>query len=51
MRTEDVLELSPKAIDWICRAVRAVKYGEVVLMIHDGRITRIDTKDRKRVEG
>lgn len=50
MRTEEVLELSRETIDWICRAVRTVQYGEVVIIIHDGKITRIDTKDRKTVD-
>ena len=35
--------------DWIFRAVRNVRYGEVILVIHDGEIKRIDTKDRKQV--
>ena len=35
--------------DWVFRAVRNVNYGEVILVIHDGEIKRIDTKDRKQV--
>ena len=36
-------------VQWIVRARAAIRYGEVVLIIHDGKIKRIDTKDRKTV--
>lgn len=36
--------------DWIKRALKDVEYGEVILVIHDGKVVRIDRKDRKQVK-
>ena len=37
-------------IEWIKRAMRDIKYGEVILVIHDGQLVRVDTKERKTVK-
>ena len=37
-------------IEWIKRAMRDIKYGEVILVIHDGQLVRVDTKERKEVK-
>jgi hypothetical protein len=34
---------------WILRAMRDIKYGEVMLIIHNGQLVRVDTKERKEV--
>ena len=36
-------------IEWILKAMRGIRYGEVVLIIHDGQLVRVDTKERKEV--
>ena len=37
-------------IDRIKRAMRDIKYGEVVLTLHEGQLVRVDTKERKEVK-
>ena len=45
----DVTNLTPSQIAWIQRALY-IKYGEVVLKIHEGDIVGIDTKERRKVK-
>jgi len=37
-------------MEWILRAMRDIKYGEVILVIHDGQLVRVDTKERKTIK-
>jgi len=37
-------------IEWIRRAMQGIKYGEVILVIHEGQLVRVDTKERKEVK-
>jgi hypothetical protein len=37
-------------IEWITKAMRDIRYGEVILVIHDGQLVRVDTKERKEVK-
>jgi len=35
---------------WIERALQHVQFGEVILVIHEGRVVRIDTKAREQIK-
>jgi len=34
---------------WLDRAIEKLYYGEVILYVHDGKVVRIDRKERKQV--
>ena len=35
---------------WIDRAMNNLKYGEVIIIIHNGEVVRIDRKERKQID-
>lgn len=35
---------------WIIRALSGVRFGKIILVIHDGEVVRIDTEARMKVE-
>jgi hypothetical protein len=35
--------------EWVERALSGVQYGEVILIIHNGEVVRIDRKERRQV--
>ena len=41
-------QIDPKMIDEILDAVGRIKYGEVVITVHDSRIFQIEERKRKR---
>jgi len=44
-------EASPAEISaWLEKAVRAIRYGSIEIVIHDGRIVQIERKEKLRLE-
>ena len=42
-------KLDPKTIDQIEQALTLVQFGEVIIIVHEGEIQGIDTRNRKRI--
>jgi len=42
-------KLDPKTISQIEHALSLVKFGEVIIVVHEGEIQGIDVKNRKRI--
>lgn len=41
--------MTEELIAWIARALAGVRFGRVIILVHEGRITRIDTEARVKV--
>jgi hypothetical protein len=41
-------EIDPKILNEIVEAVRKMKFGEVVITIHDSKVVQIEEKKKKR---
>jgi len=41
--------LDPETIRWIEVALENIKYGEILITVHDNRVVGVDTKKRERV--
>jgi hypothetical protein len=39
--------MTGECMAWIRRACEAIKYGEVIITIHNGRVTKVETKEKK----
>jgi len=46
--TEEKKELDPKILDEIVEAVGKIKYGEVVITVHNSKVVQIEKKEKKR---
>ena len=43
-------EIEKKIIDEIAKFVRDVRYGEIVVKIHDGKVVQIEKKVKERFD-
>ena len=41
-------ELSREALEWVVRAIKSVVYGQVVIMVQDGKAVQIERTERIR---
>lgn len=42
-------EFDPKVLEEIREAIAKMKYGEVVITVHDSRVVQIEERQRKRL--
>lgn len=45
---EDKKEIDPKILSEIVEAIGKMKFGEVVITIHDSKVVQIEEKKKKR---
>lgn len=45
---KQIKDRNSKIFDEILGAIKEIKYGEVVIVIHDSKIVRIEKKEKKR---
>ena len=45
---EEKKQLDPKVLDEIIEAIGRIKYGEVVITVHDSKVVQIEEKRKKR---
>jgi hypothetical protein len=45
---EDKKALDPKILDEIVDAIGKMKFGEVVITVHDSKVVQIEEKNKKR---
>ena len=43
------MKLDPKTIDQLEHCLSLVRFGEVIIVVHEGEIQGIDIKNRKRL--
>ena len=41
-------EIDPKILDEVVEAIGKIKYGEVVITVHNSKIVQIEKKEKKR---
>jgi len=46
----EALSLDPELVRWIRRALEDLRFGEVIIRVHEGQVQGIDVKSRRRVE-
>lgn len=50
METKDLARrIEPTVLDEIARLIRQIRYGEVIITIHDGRVVQIEQREKKRL--
>ncbi len=45
---EEKKQIDPKVLDEIIEAIAKIKYGEVVITVHDAKVVQIEEKRKKR---
>jgi len=43
------VKLDPETVRWIERALEDLRYGEIIIVVHAGRIQGVDVKSRRRL--
>jgi hypothetical protein len=46
--TEEKKQIDPKVLNEIIEAIGKIKYGEVVITVHDSKVVQIEEKRKKR---
>ena len=41
-------EVDPKILDEVVEAIGKIKYGEVVITVHNSKVVQIEKKEKKR---
>ena len=44
------LQLPPVLLRELCRALQAIRYGTVELVIHDGRVVQLERREKVRFD-
>jgi len=42
--------MTGECIEWVKRAIQSIKYGEIIVIVHDGSVVKVETKERKVVK-
>jgi hypothetical protein len=42
--------VTKECIEWVKRAIQSIKFGEVNVIIHNGDVVKVETKERKLVK-
>jgi len=43
-------EIEPNIIDEITRFIQKIKFGEIVITIHNGKVVQIEKREKKRFD-
>lgn len=43
------MKLDADTVRWIDRALEDLRYGEIIIVVHAGRIQGVDVKSRRRI--
>lgn len=46
--SEEKKEIDPKILNEVMEAVQKLKYGEVVITVHNSKVVQIEKKEKKR---
>ena len=49
--SEDSLEREAEVMETIRRAIRGLRFGQVVVIVQDGVVVQVDRTERKRIRG
>lgn len=44
------MKLDPETLSWIEVALEHIKYGEILITVHDHTVVGVDTKKRERID-
>ena len=47
---DDPLPMPPALLRELCQALRAIRYGAIELVIHDGRVVQLERREKVRFD-
>ena len=47
---DDPLPMPPALLKELCQALRAIRYGAIELVIHDGRVVQLERREKVRFD-